>query len=250
MMQPATASGVSYASELTQSVTWHSALRELQGERTYRIGFTITTAAPAGDSIRATARVDSMRAVMDSPHGRQVIDTRRMVGNTFALTYAQRGGPANYSDVPVADFGMLGGAFPASTLIDYAFPAMPDHAVKTGDSWQHTWTRRQVDATSGTLAQITTLYTLLAFEKLDGAVVARVQVSSKGELSADTSAGAPAWEKPGSVQSNGYVLIGVDDGVVREVALEEAVKGFAAMGKPQTQYDQTAKIHVQRVSAK
>ena len=85
-MQPAAANGISYASDLTQSVTWHSPQRELQGERTYRIGFTITSASAAGDSIRAAARVDSMRAVMDSPHGRQVIDLRRAVGSTFTLT--------------------------------------------------------------------------------------------------------------------------------------------------------------------
>ena len=245
IMQPDNARGATYTVMLTQSVVWHSVLSDLKGERTYRLRFRITDAtAASGDSVRATATLDSVRAVMDSPHGRQVVDTRRMVGNTFGFVYARAGGPARYdSTAPSVDYSMLGGKFPATVLIDYAFPPVPDHPVKPGDVWEHSWTRRQLDATSHTEARVTSRYTLLGFEKLAGTRVARVRVKSSGALGAE--AGGPAWSKPGSIEANGYLLLGLSDGRVYELSLQETAQGFTHMGSSETPFSQNATIHLQ-----
>src|SRR5262245_15899530 len=74
IMHPENARGATYTVALTQSIVWHSVLSDLKGERTYRLRFRITDAtAASGDSVNARAQINSVKAVMDSPHGRQVV---------------------------------------------------------------------------------------------------------------------------------------------------------------------------------
>jgi hypothetical protein len=205
--------------------------------------------AGSGDSTIVPAILDSLIAVMSSPHGRQVVDTRPLYGARFTLTYALAGGPPAWSAAPpAADFGdMMGGAFPVSALVDHAFLPLPDKAVATRGSWERQWTRRQVDGNVPTESRVNSRFTLGRTEQREGVRVARVTVTSQGQL---TLAGGGAWPRAGQVEATGWILVGVEDGIVREVSLEETATGWVAMGDQQLPFRQKATIRLTLVNGK
>jgi hypothetical protein len=116
---------------------------------------------------------------------------------------------------------MFGGPFPVSIMIDLAFPPMPEQSVQVGDSWERVHARNQVDVgATPTAGNITSHYTLAGFERNDGVWLARLDVASNGDLTGGT-------DSIGKLEATGFILLGVDDGIVREVSLQESVTADA-----------------------
>ena len=211
---PAQIEGRTYVAEMTQSIDIEAQKERHNVERQSRIRFTFRDArAEAGERVAVSVAVDSLRAAANTPHGRQVVDTRRSIGTAFDLVYARHGGPATYpGSVPELDFGAMGGRLYVSTLIDLAMPALPDRPVRVGDSWERRWIRRQVVGKTVTERPVTSRSTLDRLETRNGVRLARVEVTTRG------TAGDP-------FEATGHVLIGVSDGVVHEVLVTESMSG-------------------------
>jgi len=252
LMQPSDAAGLAYSAEMLQSIVFESPSGVLNAEREYQIRFQFDDAqARGGDSVSVSARLDSVRAIMVSPHGRQVVDTRILHGKTFAFTYARIGGAPTYpSAPPAADFGMFGGAFPVSIMVDFLFPPMPDQPVQVGDAWERVHVRRQVDGgATPTEGSITSRYTFAGFEKRAGAWLARLEVAGSGALVGADAHSETATDGAGTLEATGFILLGVADGIVREVSLQESVTAPATMGGSPGTRRQTTSFHITAVAS-
>jgi hypothetical protein len=244
LTQASDVAGHAYAAEMVQSITFALPTGTQRGEREYRIRFTFADAQPAAaDSVDVTARLDSVRAIMSSPHGRQVVDTRTLLGRTFPLRYARSGGAPSYTaSPPAADFGMFGGAFPVSIMVDFLFPRMPDQPVQVGDGWERVHVRRQVDGGSVlTEGNITSRYKLAGYENHDGVRLARLEVASSGDIG---EVGAQGSGSTGRLESTGFILLGTLDGSVREASMEESVTISMATGSAHGTRRQTTNYRI------
>jgi hypothetical protein len=131
----------------------------------------------------------------------------------------------------------MGGSLPLTALIDPAFPGLPQAPVKVGESWEHWWTRTQIDGGELSVRQVATRFTLVALETNGGKTVARIAASTRA--AADRSAAGA-----GAVSAEGFVLIRVEDGVVLEVSSEESVTGSWSFSGEQLPFKQTSKLRL------
>jgi len=175
---------------------------------------------------------DSARAAVTSPHGREVIDARPLMGRSAPLTWAREGGPAEWSaGGPVVDFGDFGAPQPVSALIDYGFPPLDTRAVRSGDSWERTWQRRMIDGNRWTETAVTTRLTLDRIDRHGDVTLARITFRTNA-----TGSGGPS--------ANGSIVIGVEDGVVREVILEDVASGEWSFGEEGVPFRQTTTLRL------
>jgi hypothetical protein len=197
-------------------------------ERNYSAGFRIEKATRAAeDGVSATVRIDSVRAAMVLHDSRQLIDTRRLVGNSFDIAWGRADGAPRSSGSPTIDFGeMMGGAFPVAMLLDNVFPPMPVSAVGTGDSWERVWPRTMILGVDLTTQKINTRFTLEKLERQDGHDIARIRITT-----ADNSIA-------------GTLHIGVLDGIVRDAEITETGGGTLSLGGGSYPYTQTTNIRV------
>lgn len=243
LMSAADAEAKVFTAEYTQTLA-------LEGEqrvdivRDLRLRWHLEGAAAAGDSVRATARFDSARGSVSSPHGRQIIDLRKLRGAAMPIAWAPSGGPPRVEGAPpAADFGeMMGAPMPVSHIVAHAFPAMPGRPVQAGDRWERTWTREAMDGVTGTRGQVTGRFRLARIEKVGGRDIARIEVTWHGDSPAAPAGGQS--KPPGPVDGRGTILIGVVDGVVRDVSFEETTTGSALFGPGAVGYRQTVSVRV------
>jgi hypothetical protein len=160
-----------------------------------------------------------------------------MFGATVDLSYARTGGGAAYGgSVPAIDFATFGGSLPLSALLDYLFQPLPDRAVSAGDRWEHTWVRKQVDGGAVTTRNVVSRFTVASLERQGAGTVARVNVETRSSDAGGASGDA--------FQSSGFFLIGVQDGLVREVSIEDTTSGPWDFGGEPLSYKQTSRVHV------
>lgn len=175
---------------------------------------------------------DSARAAVTSPHGREVIDARQLRGRSAPLTWSHAGGPAEWAaGDPVVDFGDFGAPQPVSALIDYGFPPLDTRTVRSGDSWERTWHRRMIDGNRWTETGVTTRLTLERLEQHGDVTLARITFRTNA-----TESGGPS--------ANGSIVIGVEDGVVREVILEDIASGEWSFGDEGVPFTQTTTLRL------
>ena len=234
------ANGHTFAAEFTQALIIRADGREIHVEREYRAGARLSDARVSGDSVRVTLTLDSARASTIAHGTRQVIDTRTMVGKSAALTYARQGGVARVADDgPAADFGpRLGGLVPVSVLFDALFPPIPAQPVRVRDSWERTWQRTALDAAAVTQRPVTARYTLASVETRNGVRLARIGVTIAEPAAGDDAA----------IDATGSILIGLDDGIVREAVLTETVAGNGDLGGAMRAFEQTTNYRLTAIN--
>jgi hypothetical protein len=175
---------------------------------------------------------DSARAAVTSPHGREVIDARPLMGRSVPVTWAHSGGPAEWEPgVAIVDFGDFGTPQPVSALIDYVFPALDARAVRTGDSWERGWQRRMIDGNRWTETDVITRLKLDRLESHGGVTLARITFRTDAVGDRGPSA-------------SGSIVLGVEDGVVREVVLEDLSSGEWSFGEDRVAFEQTTTLRL------
>lgn len=226
--------GRAYVMEMTQT-----AAIEAQGERREigrqaRARVRLAAAPAAGTSQRVTMTLDSLRASITTPHSREVVDTRRHRGRSFAVGYPRAGGSAAFdSTTPALDYSSVGGVLPLGAVLGHLFPPMPDRVVRVGESWERAWTRTSIDGNTLGDRPVTSRLTLRAIDGRGDARVARVEIATRG---------APA-NGAGAVEAKGFALVEVATGAVREVSIEETVTGTYNFGAG-FPYRQTTTIRI------
>jgi hypothetical protein len=216
-------------------------------DRELRLRFHVAESRPgAGDQITVLLAIDSMRSAMSTPHGRQVYDTRRQTAATYTLSYSRQGGRPDYSASPAAeDFAsVMGGPPPISLVLDRMFPPLPDSAIAVGAAWERSWTERGLEAMSVATRRVHGRFTLVRVEERDGARLARIEVRTT--RAADAHAAADSTDT-GALESTGTILLGVEDGVVREVTIEERVTGSGMFPGGLAPFRQTTRYRLTRV---
>lgn len=180
-----TAPRADFLVEYAQSIGWGSA----DLERNYSARFSLTAIGMDGGQTRLLATLDSLSVVHATPHGRGLVDARHLVGVEFELSLPAKGGrPAYPENTPVLLMpGNLEGELSVSRFMDFAFPALPEDAVGTGDSWTGESTHPHVEAHVHTTAAMTTEYQLTGWEVVDGVECARIEGRMAGEVTAAPS---------------------------------------------------------------
>lgn len=235
--------GQGYALELSESIVIDAHGASHNAARGVRFGFRFSGARTEADAwVSAALTIESLTMSLSTPHGDEVSLTHGLVGTSLPLRYRRSGGGTSYSaDVPLVDFTEMGGAFPLSALIDPVFPALSNRSLRTGESWEHWWVRKQIDGGAATERSVTSRYTLAAFETRNGQPVVRVNVSTRGEA-------VPGLAAAGPLEANGFVLIRASDGVVLEVSSEETVSGAWSFMGEDFPYKQTTRLHLTNTS--
>jgi hypothetical protein len=240
LMDAGAANRAAFTTEYTQTITTQGEM-SVDIVREARIRWHVEAAKGEGDSVRATVRFDSLRASVSSPHGRQVLDLRTMRGAAMPIVWSKAGGsPRVEGAAPAADFGdMMGAPMPMPHFVMHAFPTLSAKAVQPGDRWEASLTRVAMDGITETRRPITARYRLVDITKASGADVARVEVTWHGDVPAGTNA-----RDAGAVDGKGFVRIGVTDGVIREVDVEETTSGTAQFAPGPFPYLQTTRVRI------
>jgi hypothetical protein len=240
LMDAGSADAKAFTTEYTQTITTQGEM-SIDIVREARIRWRLEAAKGAGDSVRATVRFDSLRGSVSSPHGRQVLDLRTMRGTGMPIVWSRSGGPPRIDGAPpAADFGeMMGEPMPMPHFVTHAFPTLSAKGVQPGDRWEASFTRVAMDANTETRRPITMRYRLMDVEKQNGADVARIEVTWHGDAPAGTDT-----REAGAVDGKGFVRIGVVDGVVREVDIEETTSGTARFAPGPFRYRQTTRVRI------
>lgn len=228
--------GAAYSLSFLQDVAIETgADTHIMRESRLRFRFVSGSSADGG---RASAALtfDSARAAVTSPHGREVRDARPLVGTSTRLSWNRTtGDPEWQAPVPEIDYGDFGGTMPVSVLIDQALPAMSADAVGPGGSWEAESQRRRIDGNTWTIESVVTRYTLEDVERVNGAAVARVAFTMRRPSSR-------------TLEASGSFVIGVDDGVVRTLELEERVPGTWSFGGEALPFVQTTTLRLDLVA--
>ncbi len=166
-----------YVATYEQDIEWGSA----HLERRYGIRYTLDRA----DGSRVAVHLDSLGLVVSTPHGRQALDTRHLVGSEFELAIdAIDGRPTYPADTPLLEMpGVLEGEVSIRRLMDFGFPELPDGPIQVGDRWTAQSTRPQVEAHVAATAVFTTDYHFSGWETIDGVDCARIEANVAAEVS-------------------------------------------------------------------
>lgn len=206
--------GKGYGVEFTQTMAFQGERAGNAIGRETRLRVTFDAGQRRGNTNEAVVRVDTARGSLSTPHNREVLDLRNLQNTRFTITYGDSGAPATWPATPAGLAFGDGSEIPFATLLGQLIPALPMRAARTGDTWERSWTRRSMNGQERAQHAVTTRYTLEAITQSAGTRVARVRfVTTSG-------AGAPPVFKSG-----GTMLVGADDGVLRELTLEESSTG-------------------------
>lgn len=169
-----------YLAEYSQDIQWGSA----NLERRYGARYALTGLGGGDGGPQVSVRLDSLGVVVSTPHGRQVLDTRHLVGSEAEMAISGRGGIPLYADsFPVFEMaGVLEGEVPLSRLMNYGFPDLPDRPVQVGDSWTTHSSRPQIEAHLHLTANLTTEYRFEGWETVDGVDCVRIEGRMVGEM--------------------------------------------------------------------
>lgn len=238
------APGRSYATTLVHEMAFDMGDHGAEGTRNLHAVFTIEANGGPGAGI---VRLDSARASIVWGQAQQRIDTRGVVGRGFGVTLADVHAAPAYAedDVPVIDMGERGGgAVPASLLVGYAFPSLPDGPVTVGTTWTSTTAGSRLHGFMTVHAEITTTHRVTGTESLDGTRCVRVESESSGTLSGG-QAGDLALDFDGTVSGTARWCFDADAGALVEFASEETATGGAPWPNGVTaRIDQSTRVEV------
>jgi len=242
LMDAAAAAGRAYTGEMQQSTTIERTEGDIQMERDLRFRFRVIEGKAEGtDRVNIVLALDSLRAALSTPHGRQVYDTRTMA-RAVALAYGRTGGRPDYSASPEAeDFTRaLSGPPPLSLVLDRMFPVLPDSAVRVGDTWDRAWTETGVEAMTVATRRVRAQFRLAGIAEQDGARIAHIEIVVRKT----PDERAPADTAAGTLEARGAVVMGADDGVVREADYEEVITGSGMFPGGRTPFRQTTRYRI------
>jgi hypothetical protein len=194
-----------------------------------------------------TARLDSLSIAISTPHGRQVLSARHVLGQTFGLTARPGGGPPTYgADVPVVDLGASnGGEASVGFLIDYGFPVLPDGPVAVGDTWRGETTRRQVEANMVGTATLATDYRLAGLESIEGTECARIEGATRGTIEgADEER---TYE--GTLEGSASWCLDTASGTLVQMTSEESTAGEILDGDARVRIRQRTDVRIARAGS-
>ncbi len=232
-----------YVADYQQDIDWAGTGLE----RRFGARYTLVGAGDGVGADRTTVRLDSLAAVMSTPHGRQVFDTRHLVGIEFELAISERGGIPQYpEDAPVLDMGpMMEREVSLSRLMNFGFPELPSDPVQVGDTWTTHSSRPQVEAVVHLMAEVTTEYRFAGWETVDGVDCARIEGRIAGEMEGLVgSEDDPAFTYAGTLQGNATWLLDPISGTLMSMTGDETSDGVLTQGEKETPIQQITRIQI------
>jgi len=237
----------SYVVSVEQTMAVSMGEHSMDGTRSLRTGYSVRAAGTAGGpDLDAIVHLDSVRADLVMGESRYRIDTRDLPGREFALRVPATGGPPQYDgdSVPTMEMGDRGGgSVPATLLVDYAFPSLPNTPVSIGSTWTERTTRRQLDASVWVTADITTTYTVVGYDAVEGTRCLVIESESTGST-ADGSAHGASFEYAGEVHGSARWCFDPAGGALISMSGEEVTSGLVNPEERSASIEQTSAITI------
>lgn len=236
---------VEYVTTYQQAIEVDMGNQPMTATRDFRVGFTLD-----GENVT----LDSLRAAIISAQGRQGIDSRHLVGNTWVMHVPPRGGAPHYmGETPAVNMGaMSGGELPTAWLVDYTFPHLPTGAVEPGATWSSEYQRMHVEGSSHIQAELTTEYTFVGYETVAGVRTARVESVTSGQLSSieagEDEDESQAWVYAGTLSGSATWFFDLATGTLLKLTAHEESDGATSLDEMSAGISQTTDIEVQRIA--
>jgi hypothetical protein len=223
-------SGAAYSLILTQDAAIADSDSHIVREARLRFRF---TDGERIDDLRSRVALvfDSARGAVSSPHGREVVDARRLIGPALRLEYGHAGGAPEWAgQVPSIDFGMFGGTFPVSALIDFAFPQV-GRALREGEQWEATAARRSIEGNVWIEESVLVRWTL-----------DRIETGPNGRRAHVTFTMRRPDER--ALEAAGSFVVDASTGLLLELSYEETVPGTWSFGGEDLPFVQTTRLRI------
>jgi hypothetical protein len=223
-------SGAAYTLVLTQDAVIAGGGAHIVREARLRLRFTDGERLDAVRS-RVVLVFDSARGSVSTPHGREVVDARRLVGPALRLEYDHAGGTPEWAGpVPSIDFGAFGGTFPVSALIDFAFPQV-GRPLRQGEAWESTATRRTSEGNVWIEESVLVRWTL-----------DRIEAGRNGNRAHVTF----TLRRPDArtLEAAGFFVVDVRTGLLLDLSYEETVPGTWRFGGEDAPFVQTTTLRI------
>jgi hypothetical protein len=245
-----TSDGQSYVTTIEQTMAVQMGEHAMDGSRELSGGYTIRASETSnGADLQGVVRLDSARATLVMGPGQQRADTRHLPGREFSLALPRAGGVPVYGDeMPSIEMGERGGgAVPVSVLIDYGFPRLPDEPASVGSSWTEQRTRRQLESTMWVTAEITTTYTVVGHDTVQGSRCLLIESESSGTLSKGFAHGT-SMDYVGELRGSATWCFDAAAGTLVHMSGQETTDGRVESQQASASIAQTTSITIQHVN--
>lgn len=177
--------------------------------------------------------IDAFKISVESPQGTTSPDPATVNGKTFDMVLSGLGKISDVSGASSIQYNMgETGKRNIAAGFQAFFPDLPDHPVKTGDTWQSDTTIVDKSDTSEIKIALKNEHKLDGFETVDGYECARVKATAKGTLAGVIEQGGMTLNLEGTIQGTQTWYFAIKEGIYVKGDEKSSTAGTVTAGSP------------------